>query len=474
MNPTLLLSFCNLPNNAEVELREGRGQGLAAATICLQLESGERLTDSFEPGTTLWEILCHWENEVGSAKLRGAQTGEPVCVYMRLEIAGEQNLRETSLQKLGLIGGKTVIRLLFRPSEVMGEQAHVSRNYAIPFKDAKQPVPATERPVPTTPPVRPHDPVADGSAAAVAAAGRQHCRGAPASHPVVSTSTEKKSGVQDALERREDTARSAAEPSPEERPEAGRPVIGEEDVKYIGERKAVLFDLEHSFPFTIEEPGEEFFEVTLEDAKYLAADYQRQRKELEERPLETDHLRRLREMRKARQYSSALVRVYFPDRLVLQGTFLPEEKVADVADFVRGFLRCGSQDFYLYTSPPKTVLDPGLSLIEANLVPASVVHFGGGAPATGPLLRTEVLAMISTPGGASVAATRLWSKRSLLDDGPTREELCRLRPSSATTCKDAPEPPRERSPTRSPEMQKRPPSSAAGGGKVPKWFAKGK
>ena len=30
--------------------------------IALQLESGERLQHSFSPGTTLWEILMHWEN----------------------------------------------------------------------------------------------------------------------------------------------------------------------------------------------------------------------------------------------------------------------------------------------------------------------------------------------------------------------------------------------------------------------------
>ncbi|XP_064478996.1 tether containing UBX domain for GLUT4-like isoform X2 [Ornithodoros turicata] len=398
LNPTLLVSLTNLPNNAQLELREGQCQGLdqGTTTICLQLESGERLTEEFVPSITLWDILSYWEKKVGLARLRGPVAGDPVCVYMRLEIVGKKNLQDTTLRKLGLIGGKAVVRLLFRPSQMMGEQAHVSRTYTVPFKDHD----AVHNVVPTGPSTKDISP---GTSTAVPSIQRSK-------DPLVVEPSNKTicqgTSVEEVI-KKEDVSTSDRE---------NQLIIHEEDIKYIGERKGILFDLEHSLPYTMEEPGEEFFQLTIEDAKYLAADYRRQRMLLEERPLETDHLRHIREVQKARTYSSALLRIYFPNRLVLQGTFLPQERVADVMDFVRGFLQHPNQDFYLYTSPPKTVLEPGCTIV--NLVPAAVVHFGSNHPLPEELLRKEVMSRISTPGGASVAAVRLWSKRSVLDADP--------------------------------------------------------
>ena len=60
---TLSVRFANLPNNAKLELvKSEESRAESEVLIALQLESGERLQHSFSPGTTLWEILMHWEN----------------------------------------------------------------------------------------------------------------------------------------------------------------------------------------------------------------------------------------------------------------------------------------------------------------------------------------------------------------------------------------------------------------------------
>lgn len=255
-------------------------------------------------------------------------------------------------------------------------------------------------------------------------------------------------------------------------------MVREEDIKYIGERKAVLFNLEHCPPFVAEELGDSFFEVTLEDAKYLAADYRRQREMLENRPLETSKLREARNQKIVERYPLAVIRVYFPDRFVLQGTFQSEEQVADVMHFLRGFLRNGNQEFYLYTSPPKHILDPGSTLTDANLVPASVVHFGGELTPGTPLLRDEVLALVSTPGGALAAASRLRSDVIVPEFGVHAGPAVAVASSaSAQPSQRANTGAGARSRSQSPPKPappKSPPPLSSSQAKVPKWFVMGK
>ena len=64
---TLAYRFSNLPNNAKLELVKSanpRCQALAMVMVALQLESGERLQHAFQPSTSLWQILEHWESQI--------------------------------------------------------------------------------------------------------------------------------------------------------------------------------------------------------------------------------------------------------------------------------------------------------------------------------------------------------------------------------------------------------------------------
>ncbi|KAM7285201.1 tether containing UBX domain for GLUT4 isoform X1 [Ixodes scapularis] len=482
LNPSLPVSFANLPNNAQLELRAGANPaavgGHAKVDICLQLESGERLVAPFPSSASLLDVVRHWPDKTEDQGADHAM--DLVCVYMRQEVVGKDKLRETTLQNLGLTSGKAVIRLLRRPAGTAGQQAHVSRHFAVPFKKEegacrehvqrqspsreKSPPPApvaTVTPARAQSPPRAQSPVSERKVATKPAmdASAGHTLGG-AAPKAVSMAHAPPNGP---------PATSASAPSQSEKPL----MMKDEDVKYIGQRKAVLFNLEHCPPLSAEEPDDSFFKLTVEDAKYLAADYKRQREELEERPLETSELRHARAKRLSLQYRSALIRIYFPDRLVLQAIFQPEERVGDVIQFVRGFLRNGRQKFYLYTSPPKTVLEERTSLVEADLVPASVVHFGSEENPHGPLLRDEVMALISSPDGASTSALRLRSKRNIVPQDVDMEAQAPAPTSEREASRGSDPPPqrvsggpdRETSPQRKTAASEKPP---------PKWFTMGK
>lgn len=77
----------------------------------------------------------------------------------------------------------------------------------------------------------------------------------------------------------------------------------------------------------------------------------------------------------APEFSKTTIRVRFADRMELEGTFHPtNNSVADVVEFIRSALTVHDAEFELFTAPPKTVLDPKLTLKKANLVPLAVVH----------------------------------------------------------------------------------------------------
>ena len=63
LDVTLSVRYANLPNNCKLELvKSEESRAESDVLIALQLESGDRLQHTFSPGTTLWEVLLHWEN----------------------------------------------------------------------------------------------------------------------------------------------------------------------------------------------------------------------------------------------------------------------------------------------------------------------------------------------------------------------------------------------------------------------------
>ncbi|XP_051240863.1 tether containing UBX domain for GLUT4 [Dicentrarchus labrax] len=153
---------------------------------------------------------------------------------------------------------------------------------------------------------------------------------------------------------------------------------GEEFLEPV-EREPLIYHLElmsrHS-----EDHGnlpDEFFEVTVDDVRKRFAQLKSERKLLEEAPLMTKSLRETQMKEKLEKYPKVVLRVQFPDRHVLQGFFRPLETVGAVRHFVRSHLEDPQLSFYLFITPPKTILDdPSATLFQADLFPGALVYFG--------------------------------------------------------------------------------------------------
>ncbi|CAB4030887.1 Tether containing UBX domain for GLUT4, partial [Paramuricea clavata] len=143
----------------------------------------------------------------------------------------------------------------------------------------------------------------------------------------------------------------------------------------LPERKPVAFRLGDSSSISSDDISDAFFEVTVNDLRLMLKGLKNER--TAEKPLMTTKMREEREKSKMDQYERVAIRVYFPDRTVLQGFFSPKETVSAVTSFVNENLEQKNTDFYLYTTPPRIILDkPNITLFEAKLFPAAIIHFG--------------------------------------------------------------------------------------------------
>jgi tether containing UBX domain for GLUT4 len=72
---------------------------------------------------------------------------------------------------------------------------------------------------------------------------------------------------------------------------------------------------------------------------------------MEEAPLVTNAQRGLEESKRVlsqlNQYRQTVIRINFPDRTVLQGTFSPLETISTVMKFVQGHLENPETEFHL-------------------------------------------------------------------------------------------------------------------------------
>ncbi|XP_069124514.1 tether containing UBX domain for GLUT4-like [Argopecten irradians] len=145
------------------------------------------------------------------------------------------------------------------------------------------------------------------------------------------------------------------------------------------DREMVLFSAEEpicsSMTSSTQEISDEFFEVTEKDLRKMMIDLQK--KTESDQMLMTQSMREMKQEEKYSKYQRVVIRIQFPDKLVVQGLFRPKETVFQVNKFVKSLLEDQKTPFYLYTSPPKCVLkDNTKTLILANLVPATLMYFG--------------------------------------------------------------------------------------------------
>ena len=118
---------------------------------------------------------------------------------------------------------------------------------------------------------------------------------------------------------------------------------------------------------------DEFYSISPEELKKE----QQRRIEASEKfgMLRTKAMRERDELRELRKYRYTLLRVKFPDGVVLQGTFRAQEKLSELFHYVREHLANEWMPFQLVTSTGQKLTEENLSLAELALVPAAVVNF---------------------------------------------------------------------------------------------------
>lgn len=119
----------------------------------------------------------------------------------------------------------------------------------------------------------------------------------------------------------------------------------------MGERNALVFNQAGAKAIPREELPDSFFDLTVEDAKVLLRDAKKNRNRIEESPFLTVSQRQLdidkTTLSQLHKYQRAMIRIQFPDQLVLQGLFGPLETVQSIKDFVKNYLQNPEKEFTL-------------------------------------------------------------------------------------------------------------------------------
>ncbi|XP_050068990.1 tether containing UBX domain for GLUT4 [Anopheles maculipalpis] len=392
---SIMYRFSGIPNNALLVMAKAKQTRTEDDVIVqLQLEDGTRSDNgTFKPSQTLLDVL------VALCPARAIAEAHPVLVYMRREVYWEQ-LATTTLKSLGLTRGRAALRLLKRLAEQSKVQANVSA-----------PLPQTVR---REAPAKPA--AAAPSSEAIPAAASSVSEAVMIASPMEPVPTDSQPPpVPPTEESTKDTKEPLLDTISMQHVDVPR---SEAKILILGEREAILYHASTAVRDQTE-VTDSFFELTVPELMQLYKQLQDRVKAFEDAPLLTGELRELERnqqllsnMDRCRQ---AVIRVQFPDRHVLQGVFQVHETVGHVVQFVRGYLADSKQSFYLYTTPPKVVLQqPNISLIDADCFPQVLLHFSLDASTfndstidpVGFCLKPELLGRLSNATGAGVLAAR--------------------------------------------------------------------
>ncbi|XP_037849376.2 tether containing UBX domain for GLUT4 isoform X3 [Chlorocebus sabaeus] len=330
--------FANLPNNAKLEMvpasrsREGPEN---MVRIALQLDDGSRLQDSFCSGQSLWELLSHFAQTRFVMKCCDPVDKTPGSLGSSVSsVSAGQAAASTSLP---LESGE-----LSRGDLSRWEDADTSGPC---FKDTQEKQ-STRAPAPA-----PFVPFSGGG---------QRLGGPPGpTRPLTSSSvTLPKTLSSPGGPSKPKKSKSGQDPRQEQEQEQEQEPEPPVDLEPVDREPVVCHpDLEERLQAWPAELPDDFFELTVDDVRRRLAQLKSERKRLEEAPLVTKAFREAQIKEKLERYPKVALRVLFPDRYVLQGFFRPSETVGDLRDFVRSHLGNPELSFYLFITPPKTVLD---------------------------------------------------------------------------------------------------------------------
>ena len=131
-----------------------------------------------------------------------------------------------------------------------------------------------------------------------------------------------------------------------------------------------------------EDLPEDFFELSVDELRKRMKELRQHCAALNEAQLVTaEHRQAQKEQRRRNQlerYPVTVLRIQFIDRLVLQlplpSEVLISQVMEEISVYLEGTPSC--DDFHLFTSPPKVILEKTKSLLELGLTPSAVVYIG--------------------------------------------------------------------------------------------------
>lgn len=379
-----ILRFTGLSNNARVEMVPcKKPRSASKVTVGILFENGERLMDDFLPDVTLAHVLmtiCPNEDRKTA-----------VIIYMHRKVHGEA-LEETTLKSLGLTSGKAMLRMMHRDLEQLQTQAHVSQTLLpkslknldgndendVYIKYDKQKISSISKEGKALDPIT------------LLKEERNKMRSQDSIHIRNITTMDKDKGLDN--KDRDNTINTSTyckellnHNDVKDEPNANLHSDAEEEIniEFLGERNALVFNQAEVQAFPKNELPDSFFNLTVEDAKILLRDAKRKREELEEAPLLIEAQRKLEQdkriLAQLNKYRRVVIRIQFPNQLVLQGWFKPVETVQAIKDFIKNYLEDPTCDFTIYTAPPKHILRSEARLIDENLVPCAIIYYSGSS-----------------------------------------------------------------------------------------------
>lgn len=447
MDATSIMRYTGLPNNAQLEMAVAvRARAETQVKVGLALENGSRVMGEFKPSDTLWDVvvaLC--PAEADETDVSGVL---PVIFYLGREECGVDNLKKTTLRSLGLTSGGAILRFFKKTPEELHHQANVSAplSRSVPSKENLTPPLIRTASLAGTTSIKEisiedhnikesilkeceedSEKSSTGPSVTGLTTDSNEAFSLNISHLPASVIEKQQPESEDMDIVYEDSYQSTQISSPldthtpslESLPQNVTNTTDEdpnETIVFLGERNAVLFDVATAKVCNAEDVPEDFFDLTVDDAKQLIRDMKRRQAALEEQPLVTAQYRELEKskmmLNTLHQYKRCVLKVQFPNQLVLQGTFTPLEKVSHVLDFVKKYLQDPNIDFCIFTAPPKKILSAPQTLYDANCVPGALVYFASSAPCpeSGSYIREDIMNQVSSASAAAAAAASFRSK----------------------------------------------------------------
>ncbi|CAG4947717.1 unnamed protein product [Parnassius apollo] len=176
-------------------------------------------------------------------------------------------------------------------------------------------------------------------------------------------------------------------------------------------QKAIAFMQPDEMEDELQDLPDDFYDLTIEEVRKMYHELQQRRIELENTPLMISTQRSDIEKQIAEQkqntYKNVVVRIQFPDHMILQGIFSPLKTIEDVMNFIKEYLQNPDKPFVIFTTPLKEPLDPKMTLLEAKFVPCVHMHFKWAEEKSGgPYLKEEIYLKKTSSDAASILASK--------------------------------------------------------------------